>query len=87
MVLNVHRNHTAYQGRGEVGGMRGGGYGGGKKKIICLSLHWHHQNDSCTKMGSDESQFNISSIVKEKKKMDDGVARFFTRFGGNLFIC
>ena len=30
-----------------------------------------------------------SSPVNEekKKKMDDGVARFFTRFGGNLFIC
>ena len=38
---------------------------GGKNKIICLSLHWHHQNDSCTKMGSDESQFNISSIVRD----------------------
>ena len=24
---------------------------------------------------------------KIKIKMDDGVARFFTRFGGNLFIC
>ena len=24
---------------------------------------------------------------KEEEKMDDGVARFFTRFGGNLFIC
>ena len=23
---------------------------------------------------------------KTKIKMDDGVARFFTRFGGNLFI-
>ena len=23
----------------------------------------------------------------KNKKMDDGVARFFTRFGGNLFIC
>ena len=22
-----------------------------------------------------------------KIKMDDGVARFFTRFGGNLFVC
>ena len=32
----------------------------------------------------------ISSPVNEEKtkiKMDDGVARFFTRFGGNLFIC
>ena len=25
--------------------------------------------------------------VKIKIKMDDGVARFFTRFGGNLFVC
>ena len=25
-----------------------------------LSLYCHHQNDSCIKMGSDESHFNIS---------------------------
>ena len=25
--------------------------------------------------------------MKKKIKMDDSVARFFTRFGGNLFIC
>ena len=24
---------------------------------------------------------------KEKRQMDDGIARYFTRFGGNLFIC
>ena len=24
---------------------------------------------------------------EREKKKDDGVARFFTRFGGNLFIC
>ena len=24
---------------------------------------------------------------ERKNKIDDGVARFFTRFGGNLFIC
>ena len=29
----------------------------GKREIIYLSLHCHHQNDSCIKMGSDESQF------------------------------
>ena len=28
--------------------------------IIYLSLHCHHQNDFCTKMGSDESHFNVS---------------------------
>ena len=25
-----------------------------------LLLHCHHQNDSCIKMGSDESHFNVS---------------------------
>ena len=29
-----------------------------KREIIYLSLHCHHQNDSCIKMGSDESHFN-----------------------------
>ena len=32
----------------------------GGREIICLSLHCHHQNDSCIKMGSDESHFNVS---------------------------
>ena len=27
----------------------------GKREITFLSLHSHHQNDSCIKMGSDES--------------------------------
>ena len=25
-----------------------------------LSPHCHHQNDSCIKMGSDDSHFNVS---------------------------
>ena len=33
---------------------------GGEKEIIYLSLHNHHRNDSCIKMGSDESHFNVS---------------------------
>ena len=37
----------------------------GKREIIYLSLHCHHQNDSYIKMGSDESQFNVSLIVRE----------------------
>ena len=43
-----------------------GGYGDGKKGeegeyiYIYLSLHCHHQNDFCIKMGSDESHFNVS---------------------------
>ena len=32
----------------------------GKREIIYLSLRCHHQNDSCIKMGSDESHFNVS---------------------------
>ena len=31
---------------------------GGKREII--SRHCHHQNDSCIKVGSDESHFNVS---------------------------
>ena len=33
---------------------------GGKREIIYLSLHCHHQNDFCIKMDSDESHFNVS---------------------------
>ena len=60
MVLNVHRNHKAYYGRGEGGGDRGVG-GGGEREIIYLLLHCHRQNDFCIKLGSDESHFiNVS---------------------------
>ena len=38
----------------------------GEKKIIYLSLRCHHQNDACMKMGSDESRFNVSLIVRDK---------------------
>ena len=31
-----------------------------------LSLHSHCQNDSCIKMGSDESHFNVALIVRDK---------------------
>ena len=33
---------------------------------LYLSLHCHHQNDSCIKMGYDESHFNVSLIVRDK---------------------
>ena len=47
--------------------MRARGYGGGwKREGIYLSLHCHHQNDFCIKMGSDESHFNVSLIVRGK---------------------
>ena len=31
-----------------------------------LSLHCHHQNDSCIKMGSDESHFKVLLIMRDK---------------------
>ena len=38
----------------------------GKREITYLSPHWHHQNDSCVKTGSDESHFNVPRIVRDK---------------------
>ena len=40
-------------------GEKGGGYGGRERGS-------HHQNDSCIKVGSDESHFNVSLIVRDK---------------------
>ena len=34
--------------------------GGGKREIIYLLIHCHHQNDFCIKMGGDESHLNLS---------------------------
>ena len=42
---------------GEKGGK---GYGGVEREIIYLSLHCHHQNDFCIRVGSDERHFNVS---------------------------
>ena len=44
----------------------GGGGGGGGEENIYLSLRYHHQNDFCIKVGSDESHFNVSLIVRDK---------------------
>ena len=46
--------------------MEVGGGGGGGREIIYLSLHCHHQNDSCIKMGSVESHFNVLLDVRDK---------------------
>ena len=40
--------------------------GGGEREIIYLSLHRHHQNVPCIKMGRDESHFDVSLIVRDK---------------------
>ena len=38
----------------------------GEREITDLSLHCHHQNDFSIKMGSDESHFSVSLIVRDK---------------------
>ena len=49
------------------GGTGEGGMEVGERNIIYLSLHCHHQNDSCiNEMGSDESHFNVSLILRDK---------------------
>ena len=63
MVLNLHKNHKAYRGRGEGGKEV---WRWGKWEIIYLSLYCHHQNDSCIKLGSDESHFNVLLIERDK---------------------
>ena len=64
MLLNVIRCQLTYYGQSMGGGgCGGGGGGGGEREIIYLSLH---QNDSCIKMGSDDSHFNVSLIVRDK---------------------
>ena len=37
-----------------------------EREIIYLSLHLHHQSDSCIKVGSDESHFSVSLIIRDK---------------------
>ena len=66
MVLNVHRNRTAYQGRGDggKGGMEvPGGEGGYAPIATLLPPEWLK---FCIKVGSDESHFNVSVGSDEK---------------------
>ena len=43
------------------------GYGGeGKGRLYTYRYTCHRQNDSWIKMGSDESHFNVSLIVRDK---------------------
>ena len=56
-VFNVHKKLWGLLGTGRRGWR---GMEVGEREIIYLSLHCHHQNDFCIKMGSDESHFNVS---------------------------
>ena len=64
MMLYVHRNHKAYQGRGEweEAGMEVGKEG----DYIPVATLSPPECDSCIKMGSDESHLNVLLIVRDK---------------------
>ena len=50
-------------------------------------MFWEHSPYS-TIIASDWLRAALLWMKKKTKiKLDDGVAKFFTRFGGNLFIC
>ena len=63
-----------------------GGGGGvrrwGKREITYQSLHCHHQNDSCIKMGSDESHFTVSLTVWDKVTWQRTQTTTFEEKGG-----
>ena len=37
----------------------------GEREVIYLSLHCHHQNDFCIKVGSDESHFKVYNCDRQ----------------------
>jgi len=47
--------------------------------IMYLSLHCHNQNDSCIKMGSDDSHFNVSLIVRDEIRQCPQTTTFLKR--------
>ena len=75
MVLDVHSKWTWCLTSSETTGLvrdywkkvwKGGIVWGGGGGIIYLSLHCHHQNDSCIKMGNDERPLKVSLTVRDK---------------------
>ena len=62
----VSKSQDLEVGDGGGGGGRGGGEGAKGGGGLYLTLHCHRQNDFCIKIGSDESHFNVSLIVRGK---------------------
>ena len=58
-------------------------HSGSKKLCLTCSGNIRPTRGTLPLIGREQS----SPVDEEKIKMDDGVARFFARFGGNLFIC
>ena len=61
-MLNVHRNHKN----------GGKGYGGGGRGRLYTYRHTVTTRMTCIKMGSDESDFNVSLIVRDKEVGEEG---------------
>ena len=59
-MLTRRRDGEKGEGVGGGGGERGMEVGEEGDYIPIPALHCHHQNDSCIKVGSDESHFNVS---------------------------
>ena len=43
---------------------------GEEEDYMPISIHCHHQNNTCIKIGSDESHFNVSLTVRDVKSQD-----------------
>ena len=52
----------------------------GKREIMYLSLHCHHQNDFCIKVGSDEGHFNGVVFEAKALRKANSEHRFTTSF-------
>ena len=62
-VLNIHINRKAYYGRGQGGGEGVWRWGRGRLYTYCYTVTTRM---TCIKMGSDDSHFNVSLIVRDK---------------------
>ena len=60
-----------------MGGRVNGGGGRGKERLLYLSLHCHHQNDSCIKVGSDENHFKSVEVMDKVTRQCPKTTTFF----------
>ena len=59
----------------------------GEREMKYLSLNCHHQNDFCIKMGSGESHFTVSLIVRDKVSRQCPQTTTFEEKGKPKRIC
>ena len=63
--------------------------GGGGRGRLYLTLHCHHHNDSCIKVGIHESHLNVSLTVKSRRhcNMESGIPFSFSCLPGACPTC